>query len=83
MSYGHVTKISFDHVLLSEPTTEANGNDPYCKREQPSDNRITQGLPNDMPTSHSTRHISADFVPTLNRAFKEGPYFEPQITWFK
>ena len=28
LSYGHVTKISRDDGLLSEPTTELNGNDP-------------------------------------------------------
>ena len=28
MSYGHVTKILSDNGLLSEPTTEGNGNDP-------------------------------------------------------
>ena len=27
-SYGHVTKIPSDDGLLSEPTTEVNGNDP-------------------------------------------------------
>ena len=27
-SYGHVTKIPRDDSLLSEPTTEGNGNDP-------------------------------------------------------
>ena len=27
-SYGHVTKIPRDDGLLSEPTTEVNGNDP-------------------------------------------------------
>ena len=31
MSYGHLTKIPRDDGLLSEPTTEVNGNDPYCK----------------------------------------------------
>ena len=28
ISYGHVTKIPRDDGLLSEPTTEVNGNDP-------------------------------------------------------
>ena len=28
ISYGHVTKIPRDDGLLSEPTTELNGNDP-------------------------------------------------------
>ena len=28
ISYGHVTKIPCDDGLLSEPTTEVNGNDP-------------------------------------------------------
>ena len=28
ISYGHVTKIPRDISLLSEPTTEVNGNDP-------------------------------------------------------
>ena len=32
ISYGHVTKIPRDDGLLYEPTTEVNGNDPYCKR---------------------------------------------------
>ena len=27
-SYGHVTKVPRDDGLLSEPTTEINGNDP-------------------------------------------------------
>ena len=31
MSYGHVTKISRDDGLLSELTTEVNGNVLYCK----------------------------------------------------
>ena len=32
ISYVHVTKIPRDDGLLSEPTTEVNGNDPLCKR---------------------------------------------------
>ena len=32
ISYAHVTKIPRDDGVLSEPTTEVNGNDPYCKR---------------------------------------------------
>ena len=32
ISYGHVTKIPREDGLLSEPTTEVNGNDPKCKR---------------------------------------------------
>ena len=32
MSYGHVTKVSRNDVLLSGPTPEVNGNDPLCKR---------------------------------------------------
>ena len=32
LEYGHVTKISRDDGLLSEPTTEVNGNEPVCKR---------------------------------------------------
>ena len=32
ITYGHVTKIPRDDGLLSEPTTEVNGNDPWCKR---------------------------------------------------
>ena len=28
VSFGHVTKIPCDDGLLSEPTTEVNGNDP-------------------------------------------------------
>ena len=28
ISYGHVTKLPRDDGLLSEPTTEVNGNDP-------------------------------------------------------
>ena len=32
MSHGHFTKISRDVELLSEPSTEVNGNDPSCKR---------------------------------------------------
>ena len=31
ISYGHVSKIPHDDGLLSEPTTEVNGNDPWCK----------------------------------------------------
>ena len=30
--YGNVTKIPRDDSLLSEQTTEVNGNDPWCKR---------------------------------------------------
>ena len=32
MNYDHVTKISRDDGLLSEPTIEVNGNDLWCKR---------------------------------------------------
>ena len=32
IGYNHVTKIPRDDGLLSEPTTEVNGNDPSCKR---------------------------------------------------
>ena len=31
---GHVTKIPRDDGLLSEPSTEVNGNDLWCKRVQ-------------------------------------------------
>ena len=47
ISYGDVTKIPRDDGLLSEPTTEVNGNDPYCKRV-PRDKMapITRDVPN-------------------------------------
>ena len=36
---GHVTKIPRDDGLLSEPTTEVNGNDLWCKRVQDTQTR--------------------------------------------